>query len=254
MSKVNVYSLDGSVKEKINLPSVFNTEYRPDVIKKSFNVMRSNKRQPYGSDPLAGTRHAVASAGKGRGLSRVPRLTQGIRGALAPCVVGGRRAHPPKSERNWKEKINKKERLLARNSALAATANKDLVMKRGHVFKEDVTLPIIIDDEFERIKKTKDVVDLLERIGVYSDIIRAAERKNVRSGRGKMRGRKYRLAKSLLIISNSDGIAKAADNLPGVDVTTPKNLNIEHLAPGGEAGRLTIFTRSSLKTLTGGAD
>ncbi|PNX46366.1 MAG: 50S ribosomal protein L4, partial [Thermoplasmata archaeon M8B2D] len=101
MKKVNIYSIDGTSKEQIDLPDIFNTPYRPDIIRKAFNILRSNKRQPYGSDPLAGTKHAVASAGKGRGMSRVPRLTQGQRGALAPCVVGGRRAHPPKSERNW---------------------------------------------------------------------------------------------------------------------------------------------------------
>jgi large subunit ribosomal protein L4e len=53
MVKVNVYRVDGSVSEKIDLPEVFNTEYRPDLIRKSFNVMRSNRRQPYGADPFA---------------------------------------------------------------------------------------------------------------------------------------------------------------------------------------------------------
>ena len=99
MVKVNVYDIDGSPSEKIDLPQVFQTPFRPDVIRKSFNVLHSNRRQRYGSDPFAGTKHATASAGKGRGMSRVPRLTQGRRGALAPCVVGGRRAHPPKSSK-----------------------------------------------------------------------------------------------------------------------------------------------------------
>ena len=110
MVKVNVYGINGSSSEKIDLPDVFDTPYRPDIIRKSFNVLHSNKRQPYGADPYAGTRQATASVGKGRGQSRVPRLTQGRRAALAPCVVGGRRAHPPKAERDWKEKINKKEK------------------------------------------------------------------------------------------------------------------------------------------------
>jgi len=155
MAKVNLYGIDGSVKDKLDLPKIFDTPYRPDIIRKSFNVLRSNKRQPYGSDPLAGAKHATASVGKGRGMSRVPRLTQGRRAALAPCVVGGRRAHPPKPERNWKEKINKKEKLLARNSALAATADKDIVSKRGHKFNDKITLPVVVDDDFEKVKKTK---------------------------------------------------------------------------------------------------
>jgi large subunit ribosomal protein L4e len=251
MTKVNVYSMDGTVKEKIDLPKIFDTPYRPDIIKKSFEVIRSNQRQPYGSDPLAGTRHAVASVGKGRGMSRVPRLTQGQAAALAPCVVGGRRAHPPKVERNWKEKMNKKENKLARNSALAATADTEVVKKRGHRFDDKITLPIIVDDDFEKIKKTKEVIEVLEKIGIYSDVLRSANGKHVRAGKGKMRGRRYRTPKSLLIVSTKETIEKSSDNLSGVDIAKPHQLNIEHLAPGGIAGRLTIITKSALTQLGG---
>jgi large subunit ribosomal protein L4e len=251
MTKVNVYSMDGTVKEKIDLPKIFDTPYRPDIIKKSFEVIRSNQRQPYGSDPLAGTRHAVASVGKGRGMSRVPRLSQGQAAALAPCVVGGRRAHPPKVERNWKEKMNKKENQLARNSALAATADTEVVKKRGHRFDDKITLPIIVDDDFEKIKKTKEVIEVLEKIGIYSDVLRSANGKHVRAGKGKMRGRRYRTPKSLLIVSIKETIEKSSDNLSGVDIAKPHQLNIEHLAPGGIAGRLTIFTKSALTQLGG---
>jgi large subunit ribosomal protein L4e len=173
MTKVNVYSMDGTVKEKIDLPKIFDTPYRPDIIKKSFEVLHSNQRQPYGSDPMAGKRHAVASVGKGRGMSRVPRLSQGQAAALAPNVVGGRRAHPPKVERVWKEKMNKKENKLARNSAIAATAAKEIVTQRGHQFDEKITLPIIVDDDFEKIKKTKEVIEVLEKIGIYTDVLRS---------------------------------------------------------------------------------
>jgi large subunit ribosomal protein L4e len=251
MTKVNVYSMDGTVKEKIDLPKIFDTPYRPDIIKKSFEVIRSNQRQPYGSDPLAGTRHAVASVGKGRGMSRVPRLSQGQAAALAPCVVGGRRAHPPKVERNWKEKMNKKENQLARNSALAATADTEVVKKRGHRFDDKITLPIVVDDDFEKIKKTKEVIEVLEKIGIYSDVLRSANGKHVRAGKGKMRGRRYRTPKSLLIVSTKETIEKSSDNLSGVDIAKPHQLNIEHLAPGGIAGRLTIFTKSALTQLGG---
>jgi large subunit ribosomal protein L4e len=251
MVKVNVYGLDGSSTEKIDLPEVFNTAYRPDIIRKSFNVLSSNKRQPYGANPLAGTRHATASVGKGRGMSRVPRLTSGRRGALAPCVVGGRRAHPPKAEKNWKEKINKKEKLLAKNSAIAATADKEIVTNRGHKFNENITLPIIVDDKFENLKKTKDVINTLNKIGIYNDILRAANGKHIRAGKGKSRGRKYRAPKSILIVTLNEDINKSSRNLSGVEVVKPKKINIEHLAPGGNAGRLTIITKSALKEIGG---
>jgi large subunit ribosomal protein L4e len=251
MTKVNVYGTDGSIKETINLPDSFNTPYRPDIIRKSFNTLHSNKRQPYGAAPLAGTRHAVASVGKGRGMSRVPRLTQGQKAALAPCVVGGRRAHPPKAERNWKEKINKKEKLLARNSALAATADKQTVSSRGHRFNEKLTLPVIIEDKFETLKKTKQVIEVFEKIGVYDDILRATNGKHIRAGKGKTRGRKYRTPKSLLIISTKQQLEKSSANLTGVDIVKPTQVNIEHLAPGGDAGRLTMMTKSALTQLGG---
>ena len=251
MVKVNVYGINGSSSEKIDLPDVFDTPYRPDIIKKSFNVLHSNKRQPYGADPYAGTRQATASVGKGRGQSRVPRLTQGRRAALAPCVVGGRRAHPPKAERDWKEKINKKEKLLAKNSAIAATKDKEIVTKRGHKFDDKITLPVIVEDKFESIKKTKDVINALEKIGLYNDVLRATDGKHIRAGKGKRRGRKYKTPKSILIISKKDEILKSSGNLTGVDVVKPEKINIENLAPGGDAGRLTIITKSALKEIGG---
>lgn len=253
MAKINVYGIDGFSKEQIELPEIFNTPYRPDVIRKSFNVLHSNKRQPYGSDPLAGKKQATASVGKGRGMSRVPRLTQGRRAALAPCVVGGRRAHPPKSEKNWDEKINKKEKILAKNSALAATSNKEIVKNRGHKFDEKITLPIIIDDKFEKITKTKDVITALDKIGVYDDVLRATNGQHIRAGKGKNRGRKYKTPKSILIVSTKDEIKKSSKNLTGIDIIKPKDMDIEYLAPGGDAGRLAIFSKSAIKEI-GGAE
>jgi large subunit ribosomal protein L4e len=251
MVKVNVYGNDGSIKEKIDLPNIFNTPFRPDIIKKSFNIFQSNKRQPYGSNPNAGTRHSTASVGKGRGRSRVPRLTQGNRAALAPCVVGGRRAHPPKTDRNWKEKINKKERIISIKSALAATANKDLISSRGHLFDDKITLPIIIDSSFKNSKKTKEIIKSFEKIGIYDDIIRATNGKHIRAGKGKRRGRKYKIPKSILIIAKNDLIIKSSRNIPGVDIIKPNQININHLAPGGNAGRLTIFTKSAFFEIGG---
>jgi len=251
MVRVNVYGLDGTEKEKIDLPEVFNTVYRPDIIRKTFNVLHSNKRQPYGANPLAGTKHATASVGKGHGSSRVPRLTQGRRAALAPCVVGGRRAHPPRAERNWKEKMNKKEKLIACKSAIAATANKELVTKRGHKFDDKLTLPIIVDDKFEKIKKTKEVINAFDKMGIYDDVLRANMGKHIRAGKGKRRGRKYKTPKSILIVSTKDDIKKSSSNLVGIDIIKLNEMNIEHLAPGGDAGRLTVFTKTALKKMGG---
>ena len=65
-----------------------------------------------------------------------------------------------------------------------------------------------------------------------------------------MRGRRYKTPVSLLIISHKkEPIIKAAKNLPGVDVATPDNLSVLHLAPGGVPGRLTVMTKSALENL-----
>ena len=251
--KVNIYDLNGEVKNKIDLPEIFNHPIRLDIIKKAFDVLRANKRQPYGADPLAGKRHATASAGKGLGVSRVPRLTQvgSRRAALAPGTVGGRRAHPPKAEKNWKEKINKKEKQIAIKSALSALTNKEIVKQRGHKFDEKITLPLVVDDKFKDIKKTKEVIEVLKKLRVYEDIERAEKGKHIRAGKGKRRGRKYKIPKSILIVSSRGDIHKSAANLPGLDVITPNQINIEYLAPGGNPGRLTIFTEEALKQIGG---
>ena len=251
--KVNIYDLNGEVKNKIDLPEIFNHPIRLDIIKKAFDVLRANKRQPYGADPLAGKRHATASAGKGLGVSRVPRLTQvgSRRAALAPGTVGGRRAHPPKAEKNWKEKINKKEKQIAIKSALSALTNKEIVKQRGHEFNEKITLPIVVEDRFKDIKKTKELVEVLKKLRVYEDIERAERGKHIRAGKGKRRGRKYKIPKSILIVSSRGDIHKSAANLPGLDVITPNQINIEYLAPGGNPGRLTIFTEEALKQIGG---
>jgi large subunit ribosomal protein L4e len=168
-------------------------------------------------------------------------------------VVGGRRAHPPTPDKNWHEKINKKEKAIARRSAIAATANKEIVTQRGHRFDEKITLPLIVDDEFETLTKTKDVIKSLKDLGVYDDILRAKNGKHVRAGKGKSRGRKYRTPKSILIISSKPEFIKGSQNLTGIDITHPKQINIEHLAPGGDSGRLTLITKSALATLGGDA-
>ena len=246
--KAKVFGLDGNVVDEISLPSLFQEQFRPDLIKKAVAVMRANRRQPYGVYEMAGKQHAVESWGPGRGVSRVPRLKEGRRAAFMPGTVGGRRAHPPKAEKNWKKKMNKKEMLLARKSALSAVANEEIVRQRGHVFEEDISLPLILVNEFEDVKKTKDMISIMKNIGVYGDIERAKNGKHIRAGKGKRRGRKYKVPKSLLlVVRKKENVKKAAGNLVGVDVVTPEELNVEHLAPGGDAGRLTIFTKPALQ-------
>ena len=250
-AQVNVYSLTGEVVRKEALPTVFSTQYRPDVIKKAVVAEEANHRQPYGSKPGAGTRHSVSTWGKGRGVSRVQRISGGSKGAESPNNVGGRRAFPPKVDRDWSMKVNRKERIMARFSALAALSNVEMVKRRGHQFDEKVTLPVIFEDSMEKLESTSDVVGALQSVGLEPGLKRAKESINVRPGKGKMRGRRFKDSRSLLIVVSDKAapIFKSAKNLPGVEVVMPEQLNAGTLAPGGAAGRLAVFSEAALKKI-----
>ncbi len=248
--KAKVYSLTGDVVEEIDLPVVFEEPFRPDIIRKAVHAIQSHRRQPYGTNPLAGIDYAAENWGPGHGYARVPRLKTGNRAAKVPQAVKGRRCHPPKPQKKWDEKINRKEMRKALRSAIAATANPEIVKARNHVFEGE--LPKVLVDDFENVSKTKDVVSTLKAIGVYADVEKASNSMRYRAGKGKMRGRRYKAKKSLLIVVGSvSPVMKAASNLPGVDVVLAKDLNVELLAPGTHAGRLTVWTKSAINTLEG---
>ena len=209
MSKVPVYNKDGKAAGDIELPGVFATPLRTDLIRKAVKVSRANRRQRYGASPVAGERHATASVGKGKGASRVPRLTQGRNAALAPNVVGGRRAHPLQSRKDWSLRMPTKERRLAIAAALGATANADVVKARGHKAALD-QFPVVVEDDFAATDKTKDIAAALAAIGLGDDLLRAKEGRHVRAGMGKLRGRKYKTPKSVLFVTaENDGSAVA---------------------------------------------
>jgi len=259
MGKISakVFDLKGEEVSKLNLPQIFNTPSRPDVIKRAVVAIQSHKYQPQGRDPMAGKRNTAESRGTGLGISRMPRLKErGQRAAFAPGTVGGRSAHPPEAEKKIKKKISKKEMHLALRSAVAATGSKEAVASRGHKVDDVPDFPLVVVDELQGLKKTKDIEDALMNLGVWSDIFRVKESRKVRAGKGKMRGRKMKQAVGpLLVITKNEGVAEAARNLPGLEVVSVENLNAELLAPGTHPGRLTIWTSSAfekVETVFGG--
>ncbi len=207
-------------------------------------------RQKYGSSPLAGKRRVGHTTKPGLGISRMPRLSGGSRVVGISSAVGGKSAHSPRSTKNMYVKINENERKIARFSAIALTASVKAVQERGHKVNSEITLPIVVDDSISNIKKTKDAVSLMKALGVYDDILRAKEGKHIRAGRGKMRGRRYKMPKSVLIVSINKDDLSAFKSLPGVDTASPDSLSLKKLAPGGNGGRLTIYTKSALQTMT----
>ena len=117
--KATLYTINGKKKgNAIELPTVFQTPLRPDVIKRAVLAEQSWKRQPKGVSPLAGRLVAVENWGPGRGAARVPRMKgsrthSAQRAAFIPMARGGHKAHPPRAEKIIIEKINRKEHKLA---------------------------------------------------------------------------------------------------------------------------------------------
>jgi len=246
-----VFNLEGKNVGKIELPPIFNTALRRDVIKRAVLALQSNRFQPQGRDPMAGKRTSAESRGVNLGIARIPRIKgPGGRGALAPGTVGGRIAHPPTSLKNIIKRIPKKEKRLAFFSAVAATASKNVVASRGHSVEDIQSFPLVVTDDIERLRKVKEIEAALIHLGVFSDIYRVKESRKIRAGKGKRRGRKMKQAVGpLIVISENKGIKEAAKNLPGIEVVTVNKLNVEMLAPGTHPGRLTIWTNSAIKKL-----
>jgi large subunit ribosomal protein L4e len=172
-----------------------------------------------------------------------------MRGAQANNTVGGRAAHPPKVERIWSKKINRKERQLAFVSALAATRESKLATARGHDVPHGLHLPVVLEDPVENIRTSSDAKEFLERLHLWADVQRARDGTHMRSGRGKRRGRVRRTPRSLLIVTSAPGKARGFRNLSGVEVVPVLRLSTEDLAPGGTAGRLTLFSQAAVESL-----
>ena len=270
----DVFDDKGKVRN-IELPFYFNLPYREDIINKVYEIMKLNAAQPYGAYVLAGKDRSASSkirhgrgqymSARGRGISRVPRKIlirrkpQGFywQGAIIPGARGGRQAHPPKPTKT-KLKANKKEKFLALLYALSAIAKKDVVINRYETLKSLESeklknlpnLPIVFDipDIGAKLKKAKTIKQIINLLKPYFDEI-LFKKKRIRAGKGKMRGRYYRKSAGLLLVVSSNEIQKSKIKTAGIDIVTADQLNVMHLAPGNQPGRLTAFTLEGLKQL-----
>jgi large subunit ribosomal protein L4e len=246
-----IYDLGGKATGKITLPQVFSTPLRPDVIKRAVLAIQSSRIQPQGRDPMAGKKTTAESRGTGSAIARVPRVKGGSgRAAFAPSTVKGRQPHPPRAEKIIVKNIPKKEAKLALTSAIAATAQKEMVASRGHRIGSVVALPLIVDNALEALTKTSEVEDAFANLGIAEDVARVKDSRSVRAGKGKHRGRKMKQAVGpLIVVADDKSLANAASNVPGVEVTTVTKLNTEMLAPGTHPGRLTVWTNGAIEKL-----
>jgi len=252
---ISVFSLSGEKTSTTPLPAVFEAPIRPDVVQFVHTNMAKNARQAYAVSIVAGKQVSASSWGTGRAVARIPRVGGGGtsrsgQGAFGNMCRGGRMFAPTKTWRKWHRKINTTQKRYAVTSALAATAVPALVMARGHVVDDVPEIPLVLDTSLESTKKTSAAVDILTAIGAYGDVEKAASSKQIRSGVGKMRNRRYTLRRGPLVVyKENDGVAQAFRNLPGVELCCVSRLNLLQLAPGGHMGRFCIWSQAAMDEL-----
>ena len=251
--KTTLYSSKGEKKSQIELPGFFSIRVREDIVKKYFEADKFI--QPYASFIRAGLRQSASGTIShkrhdwkghyGRGISRVPRKTMWRRGtqffwvgANVPGTRQGRRAHPPKGIGAAK-KINKKEIVLAFNSAMAATANKNFILKRYATLDKIDNTPFVIESLPTKTKELRAAITSI--LGEASKL--AFKNKEVRAGKGKTRGRKYKSNAGALIVISPEEKAKFS----GIEIKTTSDISIADFYP---LGRLTIYTKKAIEELS----
>lgn len=254
--KAVTYSTNGSKEGEIELPQVFSTPIRKDLIHKAYTNLNSHKFQRQGRHPTAGMDVVARSNDPptGRGVSRIAKMRgggggrEGQAGGVA-SVRGGRQPHPPIVERVIHKKLNKKENKLALCSAIAATSSKELVERRGHKIKKIESFPIIVSDEIESISKASEMSKILESLNLKEDVSRLENRKR-RTGKASLRGRDKKIGKSVLFVAkDSKNIRKACGSFLGVDAKSVKDLSVLDLAPGSDPIRLTVYSKAAIEEI-----
>jgi large subunit ribosomal protein L4e len=164
---------------------------------------------------------------------------------------GGRMFAPTKTWRRWHKRISVNQKRYALVSALAASALPALVMARGHKIDGIPEVPLVIDNKtIDNIDKTSKAVALLKTLHAFDDVEKVKDSKKLRSGKGKMRNRRYVQRRGPLIVYNEKTpLTKAFRNLPGVELAAVSRLNLLQLAPGGHLGRFVIWTKDAFERL-----
>jgi large subunit ribosomal protein L4e len=259
--QAKVVRIDGKESHTIELPSVFETPFRYDVIHKVYVNLLSHSFQRQGRYPMAGEVVSAESRNTGLGIARIARargegFSRAGQAAGVASIRHGRVPHPPESWKNIYKKVNNKEKQLALCSAIAATARKDLIERRGHKLSNISSFPIIVSDDIESISKTKDLLNLLRVLGLQQELDRVDFSRKARSGTARRRGREGRSAVSAIIVVGGRGdedenknIRKLAGSVGGVEIKQVKDLSVLDLAPGSKPIRLAIYSENAIKEL-----
>lgn len=241
MNKAKILTIEGKESKEISLPSCFNAKIREDISQKVYETEKIY--HPYAPSPTAGKRHSASGKLKktrkawktsyGKGISRVPRKIFWRRGnqfywvaAEVASTRGGRRAHPPKIAHFLKKlKINNKEKKIAMDSVISATANISYLKKRYELIKhaEKIKLPVIIESKILNLKA--------------KEFLRAI--KNILGENARFKGKN---SKGILFVIGS----KENYKFSGIDIRKTNELEIADLYP---LGRLALYTENAISDL-----
>ena len=256
MTKTISLTLTGDKEGEIELPLVFSTPFRRELIHKAWTNLNSHKFQRQGRHPTAGM-DVVADTNDpptGQGISRIARMRgggggrQGQAGEVA-SIRGGRQAHPPNVNKVIYKKLNKKENKLALCSAIAATASKEQIQSRGHKVDDIESFPIVVSNDLESISKASEITKVLESLKLSKDVDRLKSRKP-RTGQPSLRGRSKKVGKSVLFVTkDATKISKACGSIPGVEARSIKDLSVLDLSPGSDPIRLTVYSKGAIEEI-----
>jgi large subunit ribosomal protein L4e len=165
-------------------------------------------------------------------------------GATSPNTKGGRRAHPPRAWEVLDRRINKKEKIMAYNSGLTASTMPGFIEKKYNL-KLSTHLPVVFSSDILK-SKTKELFRILKEIFGEQAFEKILQRKEVRAGKGKTRGRRYKSNAGLVFVVASDEELKVT----GIDVVKVWDLKIADLAPNGLPGRFICYTEKAIKEIS----
>merc|ERR1712080_45636 len=172
---IPVLDINGQKTKEVDLPDVFSVAVRPEVIGFVHKNVALNKRQPYAVSPDAGKNYSARSWGTGRALARVPRVKGAgtkIAGqaAFANFCRGGHMASPTTVLRRWQRKTSLGMRRYATAMGVAASASVPFLMSKGHRIEDIENIPLVVNNDIEELKKTKEAKEFLNKIGLKDEI------------------------------------------------------------------------------------
>jgi large subunit ribosomal protein L4e len=255
--QANVYQIDGKVEKKITLPKVFEKSYNEGIVRRALLSEQSTRYQPQGHYLMAGLQTTATYVGRystyrtlrhvGQAIRPRQKLAKGAMGDVRriPSSVKGRRAHPHKIEKTIVERINRKEYVLALESAIAGTANAKVV-KQNHTYSGE-TLPIVVSSQIEKLGKTSDLLKVLEALSLMADVEKSHDPK-IKPGLRRKVQRRYFRNSVLIVAKDATTLSRSGRNIPGVAVSSVSALDIETLAPGANP-RLTVWSEAAIPEL-----